>query len=663
MTRRDIIDRLRAGDVLVHDGATGTELEARGFECDSGAWSATANLEAPDALRAIHEDYLRAGADIITANNYCTGPSFLDRTGKGARWREYSQAGLEIALTARDSINPDAYIAGGISPMGVIGQEFTERARLLADGGADFILVEHNVSDHMGAAEACSEIDLPLFLGVGNLDKDGNLADGKSVDTLAFALRAYRVDGLLFSCTFPPAISKALPRLRDSFSGFIGACAHGGWSKITGYSPSKEPNFNLDNADFESEAFAEYAGTWKEMGAQVIGGCCGTGPAHIAAISSVMQVTVRREHMTYRIHWSKVICRQQGNYLAWPTIARKQDGELLVSFSGDREEHACPFGKTQLLRSSDNGETWSEPETINNTSLDDRDAGVVVLSSGTIVISWFTAPTWKSVKSFEERKLYREEQLAAWRRHLVKVSEEDRQRWLGNWTRRSTDGGQTWEQPVKSIASTPHGPIELRDGRLLYVGIDDVFAESPALLAVESVDEGRSWRQLGTMPIPDGDRYGSYCEPSVVELPTGRLVCLWRHQPDEFEVATRMMRQTESDNGGRTWTETHSTPIMGYPPHLRLLASGDLLATYGRRVSPMGQRACLSHDGGETWDIENEIVLRDDGPEMDLGWPPGWDLGYPASLELEPGELLTVHYQIDPPDHKPSIQATRWSLA
>jgi S-methylmethionine-dependent homocysteine/selenocysteine methylase len=289
MTRRVIIDRLRAGDVLVHDGATGTELESRGFDCDSGAWSATANLETPDVLRAIHEDYLRARADIITANNYCTGPSFLDRTGKGAQWREYSQAGLEIALAARDSINPDAYVAGGISPIGVLGQEFTERARLLADGGADFILVEHHVSDYMGAAEACAEINRPLFLGVGNLDKDGNLADGKSVETLAFALRGYHVDGLLFSCTFPRAISKALPRLRSSFSGFLGAYAHGGWSKITGYSLSRESSFNIDNADFGSEAFAEYAGTWKEMGAQVIGGCCATGPAHIAAISSVIK--------------------------------------------------------------------------------------------------------------------------------------------------------------------------------------------------------------------------------------------------------------------------------------------------------------------------------------------------------------------------------------
>ena len=76
----------------------------------------------------------------------------------------------------------------------------------------------------------------------------------------------------------------------------------------------------------------------------------------------------------------------------------------------------------------------------------------------------------------------------------------------------------------------------------------------------------------------------------------------------------------------------------------------------------MGHRACLSLDGGASWDTGNEIVLRDDAPDIELPWPATWDLGYPASVELAPGELLTVYYQIAPPDRKPSIQATRWSL-
>lgn len=289
MARVGILDRLGAGDVLVHDGATGTELEARGFACDSGIWSAAANLEAPELLRAIHEDYLRAGADIITANNYCTSPSFLDRIGEGGRWMDYAQAGLEIALAARDAINPDAYVAGGISPEGVFGHEFTERARLLADGGADFLLVEYvpSVRDCVGAAQACAEVNLPLFLGVGNLGADGNLADGTAVEALVDALGGYRVDGLLAMCTFPPAISEWLPRVRDSFSGFIGAYAHGGWADKPRPSDNA-PDFGDQVTHYPPAALADYAHTWKEMGAQVIGGCCGTGPAHIMALPAAV---------------------------------------------------------------------------------------------------------------------------------------------------------------------------------------------------------------------------------------------------------------------------------------------------------------------------------------------------------------------------------------
>jgi hypothetical protein len=85
-----------------------------------------------------------------------------------------------------------------------------------------------------------------------------------------------------------------------------------------------------------------------------------------------------------------------------------------------------------------------------------------------------------------------------------------------------------------------------------------------------------------------------------------------------------------------------------------LLRSGDVLATYGHRRPAFGQRACLSHDGGLTWDADNEIILRGDAANGDLG--------YPASVELEPGELLTVYYQVDRPGEKASLLATRWSL-
>ena len=91
------------------------------------------------------------------------------------------------------------------------------------------------------------------------------------------------------------------------------------------------------------------------------------------------------------IRWTRTIRKQPGNYLGWPSIARKADGEILVVFSGDREAHACPYGKIQMTRSRDDGEGWSE--TICNTVLDDRDPGITVLGSGT----WSLAgSTWTS---------------------------------------------------------------------------------------------------------------------------------------------------------------------------------------------------------------------------------------------------------------------------
>ena len=61
------------------------------------------------------------------------------------------------------------------------------------------------------------------------------------------------------------------------------------------------------------------------------------------------------------ILWSRPICKVAGDYLAWPTVAACASGEVLVVFSGDREEHVCPYGKTLLIRSGDRGETWTEP--------------------------------------------------------------------------------------------------------------------------------------------------------------------------------------------------------------------------------------------------------------------------------------------------------------
>ena len=115
------------------------------------------------------------------------------------------------------------------------------------------------------------------------------------------------------------------------------------------------------------------------------------------------------------------------------------------------------------------------------------------------------------------------------------------------------------------------------------------------------------------------------------------------------------MWQSESFDGGRTWTEAHPTLMWCHPPHLIQLRSGAVLNTYSWRRPPFGQRACLSYDVGETWDVANEMVIRDDALN--------WDLGYPASAELPDGTILTVCYQVAESGQKPVALWTRFRFS
>ncbi len=335
--------------------------------------------------------------------------------------------------------------------------------------------------------------------------------------------------------------------------------------------------------------------------------------------------------------WTRVICAQPGRYIGWPTIARTSTGELLAVFSGDRDAHICPWGKTHLVRSGDDGETWSAPEVIRHSPLDDRDAGIIETRRGTLLGSWFTSV------AFEEDPAYRQ--------HAATLTPGTRDRWLGNWVQRSEDGGLTWGEPIRVNASAPHGPVPLSDGRLLYLGVGRVGGQR-TVVAEESADDGRTWNVIGTVSHPPETAHRGLGEPHLVETAGGRLVGLFRVGGDH--LGERFLHQSESDDGGRTWTPARVTPMLGFPPHLIRLQDDRLLVVYGRRLSPFGQRACLSNDGGVSWDVENERVVQT---------APDADLGYPASVQLADGSIVTICYQLDRPDAETTcLMATRWRL-
>ena len=344
---------------------------------------------------------------------------------------------------------------------------------------------------------------------------------------------------------------------------------------------------------------------------------------------------------------TSVMCKQPGRYIGWPTITRTENNELIAVFSGDRDEHVCPWGKTQMVRSSDNGKTWSVPKTVNNTPLDDRDAGIITTKNGLLIVSWFTSLAFDNPRY---HKHYPETVVKSWERHAEKLSPEIREQWLGCWIRRSADSGKTWGEHIKLRINAPHGPIQLTNGHLLYVG-KTLWEEKKSLLAAESRDEGKTWEYIGTIPVRPGESIDHYHELHAVEREDGAIIAMIRYNPPERE--NNIMRQSESYDGGKSWTVPHETGIWGYPPHLIRLRDGRLVVVYGHRREPFGERACVSEDGGKSWQVDNSIELQ--------GAMNG-DLGYPASTVLSDGSIYTVYYQIDKEGEKTCLMGTHWKL-
>ncbi len=358
-----------------------------------------------------------------------------------------------------------------------------------------------------------------------------------------------------------------------------------------------------------------------------------------------------------------VVCRLPGErfgYFGWPTVERLADGTLIVASSGLRADHICPWGKTVLHTSTDNGRTWSAPRVINDSPMDDRDAGLISLGGQRLLVSWFTLDVRKHVGDALFNGLSPEE-VNLWKSALARMTPDALEQWEGSWIMLSETAGATWGAPIRVPVSTPHGPVRLRNGDLLYLGKrygtnDDLHLA--CITAVHSVDGGRSWAILGSVPVCPGTDNANYHEPHVVELPSDRLLGMIRienHAGRDLAGAGLLsfsMMQTESDDGGRTWTPARPLGFHGSPPHLLRHSSGVLLLTYGYRQAPYGQRVAFSRDDGATWD--HDWIIRDDGPDGDLG--------YPSTVELPDGSLFTACYQKAAAGEKCSLLWSKWQL-
>lgn len=328
----------------------------------------------------------------------------------------------------------------------------------------------------------------------------------------------------------------------------------------------------------------------------------------------------------------RIISQQPEFYHGWPTLARQKSGRLMLVWSGRREAHVCPFGTVEWMTSDDNGKTWTWPRTLLDSAIDDRDAGVLETAQGTILVTTFSSLAYESgLNKAIDQKSWPDEKLNRWMSEGHRISAEQRKSQLGTWLLRSTDNGLTWSAKIDSLVNSPHGPIQLSDGRILYAG-KQLWLENPRIGVSVSQDDGATWEWLAEIPARDGDNPRDYHELHVVEATAGHLVCHIRnHNPKN----NRETLQTESHDGGKTWTQPRSIGVWGLPSHLLKLNDGRLLMSYGHRRTPFGNFARVSADQGKTWSAP--ITISDDGTSGDLG--------YPSTVQLDDGTLLTVWYE------------------
>lgn len=316
---------------------------------------------------------------------------------------------------------------------------------------------------------------------------------------------------------------------------------------------------------------------------------------------------------------------------------RRKNGELLLAYSGGRENHICPFGRVELMRSFDEGKNWSWPQVLMDSAIDDRDAGVCETLRGALLVTTFTSLAYERQHSTSER----------WQAVERRTTQEQRNALLGTWMLRSTDGGLTWSAPYRVPLNSPHGPVALSDGRVLYAG-KALWETSSRVGVCESKDDGQTWRWLSDIPVRPGDRWDDYHELHSVETSDRRILVHIRNHSAQNRGETL---QCESRDGGKTWSLPHAIGVWGLPSHLLRLRDGRIVMTYGYRRAPFGNQARVSEDHGQTW--SEPIIISADGT--------GGDLGYPSTVELGSGELLTIWYETRNSD-KAALRMAKWTI-
>jgi len=301
MSYAPIREKLARNETVILDGAIGTEILRRQV-----SWADHQLSSRPDVIRSIHEDYLRVGADVITTNSFqlCRRAfynHFRDAAHRrhigahdlDARANKLLAASVHLACEARARIAPDrpVAVAGSattlewcfrpdLAPAAEQARdEYREIFQTMREAGTDLVLVEtvNNITEARVAVEVAKEVGLPCWVGFV-CDEQGRLFTGETLAQAAAAVTPLGVEAILLNCAPPEDITAGLRELAPHARVPFGAYAHLG---------RFDPPEWLFTDEYPPTRYREVAASWKQMGARILGGCCGTTPEHIAALASL----------------------------------------------------------------------------------------------------------------------------------------------------------------------------------------------------------------------------------------------------------------------------------------------------------------------------------------------------------------------------------------
>lgn len=307
-TYADLVARIDAGQVVVIDGGTGTEVQRRGVAMDGDTWCAEANIGAPDVVRDVHASYVDAGAELIIANTYATSPLLFDHLGRGDDVERIDRIAVELALRAADGRVP---VGGSISVMrpvmaggdrNEVFRNWTEerarelyrsKAETMAASGVDVLVMEmmRDTDYSVWATGAAIATGLPVWVGIAversstalvgsGLVGSGLVGSSRrdcSLEAIVDALAPLGPDLVAIMHSSPNDTGPALDVVRSRTDIRLGAYPESGFFEM--------PDWRfVDIIDVDD--LVTVTRGWIGQGARVVGGCCGITPEHIAGLAA-----------------------------------------------------------------------------------------------------------------------------------------------------------------------------------------------------------------------------------------------------------------------------------------------------------------------------------------------------------------------------------------